>query len=175
MMEDLKLPDELRSYLRKPMGKLFSGEGIEAMKLAKEELGDGNLIVVGDESYRNALKLGLKPKLAVIDYKVKREEIDEYELSGEVRRVKNPAGWITKQLWDAIHEALHSEGEQVVLVEGEEDLAVLPCIIEAEWGDDIIYGQPNEGVVLVHVDDDAKFNAGSIFKVIFSKDEWLKK
>ncbi len=175
MMEDLKLPDELRSYLRKPLGKLFTGEGIEAMEQAKEELGEGNLIVVGDESYRNALKLGLKPKLAVIDFKVKREGIEEYPLKGEIRKVRNPAGWITKQLWDAIHEAMNSEGEQVVLVEGEEDLAVLPCIIEADWGDDIIYGQPNEGVVLIHVDDDAKFSAGSIFKVILSKDEWLKK
>ena len=147
-MEDLKLPDELRSYLRKPMGKLFTGEGLEAMEQAKRELGDGNLIVVGDESYRNALKLGLKPKLAVVDFKVKREEIGEYELKGEVRRVKNPAGWITKQLWDAIHEALNSEGEQVVLVDGEEDLAVLPCIIEAEWGDDIYTGSQMRALCL---------------------------
>ncbi len=174
-MEDLKIPEELRSYLRKPMGKLFRGDGIEAMEAAKEELGKGSLIVVGDESYRNALKLGLKPKLAVVDYRVKREGIAEYELRGEIRRVENPAGWITKQLWDAIHEALQSEGEQVVLVEGEEDLAVLPCIIEAEWGDDILYGQPDEGVVLVHADDDAKYNAASLFKVILSKDEWIKK
>ncbi|WP_457554527.1 GTP-dependent dephospho-CoA kinase family protein [Candidatus Pyrohabitans sp.] len=173
-MKDLKLPDELRSYLRKPLGELFTGAGIEAMEQAKQKLGKGSLIVVGDESYRNALKLGLKPKLAVVDFRVKREGIEEYALEGEVRKVRNPPGWITRELWDAIHEALNSEGEQVILVEGEEDLAVLPCIIEAEWGDDIIYGQPGEGVVLIHVDDDAKFNAGSIFKVILSRDEWSR-
>jgi uncharacterized protein (UPF0218 family) len=38
-------------------------------------------------------------------------------------------------------------------VDGEEDLAVLPCLLNSPKDAFILYGQPNEGVVLVKVDE----------------------
>jgi len=37
-------------------------------------------------------------------------------------------------------------------VDGEEDLAVIPCVLMAPEGSLILYGQPGEGVVLVETD-----------------------
>ncbi len=172
-MRDLRLPEELRSYLRKPLGRLLPGE--KAAREAVAGVPGERLIVVGDVSYRAALEAGVKPKLAVVDFRVKRQEIEEYELQGRVRKVRNPPGWVTKELWDAVHEALGEEGEHVILVEGEDDLAVLPCVVEAEWGDSVVYGQPDEGAVLVEVDEEAKMKVGSVLKLMLTHDEWRRR
>ncbi len=172
-MKDLKLPEELRGYLRKPLGRLVEGEDA-ASRLVAEIPGE-RLIVVGDVSYRAALEAGVKPKLAVVDFRVKRQEIEEYELQGRVLRVTNPPGWVTAELWDAVHEALGSEGEHVVVVDGEDDLAVLPCVIEADWGYSVVYGQPDQGAVLVEVDDEAKMRVGSVLKLMLTQDEWRRR
>ncbi len=38
------------------------------------------------------------------------------------------------------------------MVDGEEDLAVLPCVLTAPPESVVLYGQPGEGVVLCEVD-----------------------
>jgi len=56
---------------------------------------------------------------------------------------------------DAIIKAyeLNKTGNKVlIVVDGEEDLAVLPCVITAPPGTVVLYGQPGEGVVLCEVD-----------------------
>lgn len=40
----------------------------------------------------------------------------------------------------------------MILVDGEEDLAVLPCILTAPSGSLVLYGQPGEGLVVCEVD-----------------------
>lgn len=68
----------------------------------------------------------------------------------------NPAGTITDDLWETISKALElsNNGEcYVIEVKGEEDLAVLPCILMANPETTILYGQPNEGLVLLKVSD----------------------
>ena len=71
-------------------------------------------------------------------------------------KADNPAGYITDDLWETIGQALElsNSGEcYVIEVVGEEDLAVLPCIIMANPETTILYGQPNEGLVLLKVSD----------------------
>ena len=68
----------------------------------------------------------------------------------------NPAGTITDDLWETIGKALElsNSGEcYVIEVAGEEDLAVLPCILMTNPETTILYGQPNEGLVLLKVSD----------------------
>ncbi|TOF02143.1 DUF359 domain-containing protein, partial [Vibrio parahaemolyticus] len=61
----------------------------------------------------------------------------------------NPPGTITEELLDAIIKAyeINKTGNKVlIVVDGEEDLAVLPCVITAPPGTVVLYGQPGEGV-----------------------------
>lgn len=168
MMRDLLIPKELRSIFKKPFGTLYAGNGLEAAEKVKEELKDEKLIIVGDVTLKNMLAVGVKPSLAIIDLKTKREIKEVQELGGSVVEARNPAGMISKELWDRIHEAVEKPGT-LILVDGEEDLAVLPCVIEADWDTVILYGQPDEGIVLVRVDEEKKLEAGMILKVLLSE------
>ncbi|MDO5845207.1 MAG: DUF359 domain-containing protein, partial [Methanocorpusculum sp.] len=67
----------------------------------------------------------------------------------------NPAGTITEELVTALKKAV-SISPSVVVVEGEEDLAVLPLVELIADGDYIIYGQPDEGVVLCEAGDELR-------------------
>ncbi len=63
--------------------------------------------------------------------------------------MKNPQGMITAQLWESIRESI--DDGNIIVVEGEEDLAVIPCILEADWDDVVVYGQPDEGIVFINI------------------------
>ena len=71
-------------------------------------------------------------------------------------KTDNPAGFLTDDLWETIGQALElsNTGEcYVIEVAGEEDLAVLPCILMANPETTILYGQPNEGLVVLKARD----------------------
>jgi len=70
-----------------------------------------------------------------------------------------PAGYIIEDLTEKVFEAVNSalEGSNVrIYVKGEEDLAVMPLVALLPNGSVILYGQPNEGVVRVDVNDERK-------------------
>lgn len=167
-MRDLVIPREFRSLFKKPFGQLFRGDGLEAARKVKKELRDERVIVVGDVTLRNMLALGVKPDLAILDLRTEREKQEKQTLEGRVVKVRNPAGTITEELWESVHEAVEKPGT-TILVDGEEDLAVLPCILEADWDTVILYGQPGEGIVLVRVNEEKKLEAGMILKVLLNR------
>ncbi|MEE8168294.1 MAG: DUF359 domain-containing protein [Candidatus Hydrothermarchaeales archaeon] len=164
-MKDLRVPEELRGLFKKPFGELYSGQGLKPAQDIKAVLKDERIIVVGDVTLRNVLAIGLKPSLAIVDLKTKRDR--EMLLGGKAIKVRNSPGMITQELWNSIHENIDKE-DVTILVDGEEDLAVLPCILEAEWDAIILYGQPNEGIVLVKVDEDKKLKASMLLKMLSS-------
>ncbi|HYY92167.1 MAG TPA: DUF359 domain-containing protein, partial [Candidatus Dormibacteraeota bacterium] len=63
--------------------------------------------------------------------------------------------------WDAIRQAMR-EHDVVILVDGEEDLLTLPCIVESADNSLILYGQPSEGLVVVTASPNVKKEAGQI-------------
>jgi hypothetical protein len=46
-----------------------------------------------------------------------------------------------------------------IVVDGEEDLAVIPLVLTARDGAVVLYGQPREGIVLRIVDSEARNTA----------------
>ena len=146
-----KLNEQLRKDLKVPMGLV-----------TKQVPFDGRLITVGDVCSADALRLGRTPVLMIYDKREKRmpakeEDIALIEKTGSrAIHVKNRAGEITQEADDAIKLALGTDDNWRILVDGEEDLLVLPCIKHAENGVKVGYGQPDEGVVILTVDDKLK-------------------
>jgi hypothetical protein len=63
------------------------------------------------------------------------------------------------ELFWAIEKAFKMAGKKTILVEGEEDLAVLPVLLISPLGFSVFYGQPNEGLVKIQVSEENKEKA----------------
>jgi len=142
----LTLPESLRLTLKKPLGGFITD-----LSSIKNRI----VVCVGDQASKDVLSYGLKPKLCVYDGRIKRKVV---EIPSEIKnydareiKVKNPAGTLTKEVFQAVEEALKSEASCKMLVEGEEDLVTLVAVKYAPSGSVVLYGQPNEGLVAVEV------------------------
>jgi len=156
----LNLPVSMRAELKKPLGKLLAGPPSETVNLLKRVLKQKKppyFAVVGDFTSKNVLDAGLEPDLVVVDNRVMRSEVPPVDL-GERQRITvfNQAGTVESSAWSAIEEAVILKSRASVIVEGEEDLLVLPLISLTPIGSLIVYGQPREGMVVVEVTEKMK-------------------
>ncbi|MDE1821142.1 MAG: DUF359 domain-containing protein [Euryarchaeota archaeon] len=160
---DLYLRPEQRALLARPLGPVLPTDEARA-RLARTT----NFVACGDVVSVNAMKWGFTPFAAVVDGHTLREtttEITELGPLGAKREIwtKNPAGQVTEELQRAVRE-LVSGGGGLLVVEGEEDLAVLPLVRELPLGSTVIYGQPGAGVCFLAVDDATKERVRTILE-----------
>jgi len=155
----LKLTNELRAGLKLPLGELLKGTPdqnmrrvLEAVKREKPK----RVVCVGDVVSRNAIKAGVPVDVRVIDNRIMRKNAEPTKLQAKrILYVKNPPGMLDLTAWQALSEAIE-RGDSLMVVEGEEDLLTLAAIVEAPVMSIVIYGQPEEGIVVVRVDEKKK-------------------
>lgn len=160
----LKLPENLRAELAKPHGKLYRGSGVELLKKIDEAKECTILSCVGDLVSIYALEAKLDPKMIIVDGKTVREDIGFDRLESLTStyiglKTYNPAGYITCNLVKTLKKAVEiakTNKKVKVIVEGEEDLAVLPLGLLLPNTSLILYGQPGEGVVAVQINKEKK-------------------
>lgn len=141
------LSEELRASLKKPLGD----EGTFDSLLPRME--GKKIIAVGDQAVYSLLARGIRPHIAVFDFKTMRgpvaegvrERIEKEYPSPE--RIENPAGTISEELFIAAPRLMRNGGS--LLIDGEEDLAAIPFIHLLKKGYAVLYGQPGTGCVLV--------------------------
>jgi len=154
------LPVTMRAELKRPLGHLFRGQPAETVLKLKEFLKNREpplFAVVGDFTAENILAASLKPDIVVVDHRIMRITVDP--LDHGTRRIintENAQGTVDAEAWDALEEAVTLKSETTVIVEGEEDLLVLPLISLMPLGSVIVYGQPREGMVVVEVSEEMK-------------------
>ena len=150
----LILPEEHRKIFKDPFGTLH-----REIKDILTVLSRSPVYTVGDVVTHNLQKAGITPVVAVVDGYTMRSPCKKVPTaSGECIRVKNPAGSLTDELVAAINHAV-AHPPATIIVDGEEDLAVIPMVIAAPIGSIVLYGQPHEGVVLRTVTPDAQATA----------------
>ncbi len=145
--KDLEIPENFRNVFSREPDVLITKES--QIEFFQEKI----LITVGDMVTRTALKFNMIPKLSIIDMKTKRNEMmeDVPDRWDRVLNVKNPAGKITVGLWEAVEDSMKFKGKTLIRVDGEEDLASLPCIYFSPDGAIVIYGVPNKGIAVYEV------------------------
>lgn len=150
----LILPEEHRKLFQEPFGDLYPDIDEIVPKIA------GSIIyAVGDVVTHNLQKRGITPAIAVVDGFTMRLPCKKLPVfQGECIRVKNPAGTLTDDLIRALNHAIRYP-PVTVIVDGEEDLAVIPLVIAAPDGAVVLYGQPHKGVVLRTVNNQARETA----------------
>ena len=151
----LELPTSMRGELKDPLGPVYTDT--EALLADAGE----PIVCVGDVVTYHLLKAGRQPDVALVDGKTKRDEVDPEirdAIAGFDRRVSltNPAAGLTAELLEVLAAGVEADSTTLIEVDGEEDLAALPAILAAPEGASVVYGQPDEGMVLTTVDAAAK-------------------
>ncbi|WP_236626996.1 GTP-dependent dephospho-CoA kinase family protein [Palaeococcus pacificus] len=159
----------MREELKEPLGELIKGEIPQPYLESLEKFKSAPyLITVGDVVTENVVNLGLEPNVAIYDYKTEREAyMPKVEGKAIAMTVHNPPATITKALLNAIKKSVEliKRGREVhIKVCGEEDLATIPAVIYAPLGSLVIYGQPNEGVVLIKVTPEKKLRFAKLLR-----------
>ncbi|MEM3638295.1 MAG: DUF359 domain-containing protein [Conexivisphaerales archaeon] len=160
------LPPEVRERLKQPFGRLVPDEQVLAFLQEMKKNQPAMLITVGDMTTRRCEEVGLDPLLEIIDNREKREVVAYRYSPRRTTVVDNPAATITGEAMREIEAALKAHSRSRLVISGEEDLLVLPCILYAQEGAIILYGQPNQGLVAVTVDERAKSAAKDIISAM---------
>ena len=149
----MQLPDDLRDQLKTPLGNLISDNDPNKENIIKKITAESIIITVGDRTTENMLQLGLKPQIQIIDGLEKRNQriVPADDTINTNLSCKNPPGEITEESMQIIQKAFSCESPVRITVDGEEDLLVLPVCIHAPKNSIVIYGQPNEGLVIVTI------------------------
>lgn len=177
MEKNLRVPQKRRKSFATPLDMLIAGTREETIlqveNMFKDFLKSGltlNFYVVGDIVAKDFLAnpfLKSFIKICVIDEKTQRNQIniDFEDFFDEEIELKNPVGTIHKDCWDIFRVSINSNKKTLIkITEGEEDLLILPLILEIpieDQGHFAFYGQPPitdssfvipEGIVIVNVD-----------------------
>ncbi|MBU5690295.1 MAG: DUF359 domain-containing protein [Candidatus Aenigmatarchaeota archaeon] len=157
VLNNYKLPEELRKEFKIAYGQIYS-----SVETAKKQLEGKTIICVGDRISYNAISHGIKPKMIIFDKKEQRKETEIKmrsvleTFSGKTIKARNPASHITAELWNAVKKGFEDVQPVKIMVDGEEDLAFLPVVLEAEVNDVVLYGFFDKGFVLTIVDNNLK-------------------
>ncbi len=149
----MKLPENLRKQLKIPLGDLIKEEDVNKENILSKISPESIVISVGDKTTENMILFGVIPQIQVIDGLEKRNQRN-IPIDKTIRTeltCKNPSGEITEESIQTIQNAFSCERPVRIIVKGEEDLLVIPVCIFAPENSVVMYGQPNEGLVFVHV------------------------
>ena len=161
-MSGRRVPEDKRDIFKEPIGS-----ELKESELIKHH--DTKMITVGDVVSLTVRRNGIRPILSVYDGYTERREMTEFASlveSEEKEVVVNPAGTITDELDDAVRNALTTGNTDLIRVEGEEDLALMPCILHAPEGADIVYGWPGRGMMIVSTDDVTRKRVEELWKMM---------
>lgn len=163
----MHLPENLRSSLKRPLGVLIHDYEVTRSSVSSKIHKDTFVITVGDATTEKMISFGLSPSLQIVDSLEKRNKRDLP--GGYVKTILecvNPAAEITEQSISVIKQAFNMVPPVRIIVSGEEDLLVLPVAVYAPDNSVILYGQPNEGLVLVQVTEEVRNKAKSIMSLM---------
>lgn len=161
----LRMPDNLRPQLQKPLGRIIEAQFVKAALKANK---DNIVITVGDITTQAALVCGVRPALAIIDLQVERrpyQTLEDYAFPRiySILKLKSGPGFIAKEAIEAIEgwsKTIRDRKRTVLVVDGEEDLLTLPSIVHAPVGSILYYGSPPssgvEGLVEVPITEELK-------------------
>ncbi|MEF8835611.1 MAG: DUF359 domain-containing protein [Candidatus Thermoplasmatota archaeon] len=148
---DLRLKEEDREELKRTLGPVVEGE------LPERFIEKNPIITVGDVVTDTLLEQGIRPDVGIVDGKTQRNDYEFREWDEEETiKLKNPPSLIKKEAWTTIKGAIEREEKVMIFVEGEEDMLSLVAIALCPHGGLVIYGVPEEGMVINEVSEDVK-------------------
>ena len=176
---DIHITKDAEILLKEPFGTLFKGPESDhsiAIKKALDSIVENNspIIGVGDVTVKSLQDVDNIANIALIDEKTKRvvwegfSEIDQ-SLYDCVIECQNPPGMLTSSLFESCKIAIDNwtinRLKTLIIVDGEEDLSPLLLHLLAPMNTAILYGQPDQGVVLRITGLDSKSRCQSLINL----------
>ena len=184
----LVLPEALRAAFKEPLGPVFTDAAALLAAAGRPVVAVGDVVtyhllraghepavaVVDGRTKRRAVDAEVATVLgdraaevdadadADADGATSESDGEAPPADGERLDVRNEPGTVSRALVAALAEAVARPGPVTVRVDGEEDLATLPALLAAPPGAAVVYGQPDEGMVLVGVDDATRSRARAL-------------
>ena len=157
----LMMPETMRGELSAPFGTVLTDGNTESIIRGDHE---STVISVGDKTTKRLVENGLVPTLVIIDMQVERqpyiwEKVLWDMLPTNKQEFVSGPGYISTVVVDALMKWAKQPTSMVFVIDGEEDLLVLPAIQTAPNGAVVYYGQPNIGMVRVVVTEATKKRA----------------
>lgn len=159
--KQLVLPQNMRTQLRNPVGKVITDIHESYSFFQKAPM----VITVGDIVSLFLIESDNQADVSLIDLKTRRHELNDkqealLETLAPTFVCTNKPGTIEKEavefISQAINEFLDSGQKQTIKITGEEDLLTLPAILLAPLGTILLYGQYDEGAVIVKITEQKK-------------------
>ena len=154
--------------MKAPLGILVAEDKADKQTIL-EHLGDNYyLVTVGDRTTEKMIGFGLIPSLQIVDGIEKREKRTPLPVSSETTEISvdNPPTEITNQSVQMIKKSFSMDSPVRVTVNGEEDLLVLPVCVYAPDNAIVMYGQPDEGLVIVKVTPEIRNKTQSLLDLM---------
>jgi cytidyltransferase-like protein len=164
---NLLLPLDKRRLFQQPFGHLYPDDSV------LKHLPAERLISVGDVVTRNCLQAAIFPKIALLDLYVQRHKsivaLENIGFKGDEITLfaDNAPGHLDSSLITTLQKAIDSLPSLhniTILVNGEEDLAVLPLVLLLPLSWVVVYGQPDMGVVVLKITLAAKQKAKKLLE-----------
>lgn len=148
----MKLPEKIREQFKTPLGVLLPEDKADKEHVLEFLSDDSYIVTVGDRTTEKMIEFDLIPSLQIVDGQEKRKKRDPPKLENVTTlNCDNPAATIAESSVDLIKKAFTLKPPVRILVNGEEDLLVIPVCLYAPENAIIMYGQPNEGLVIVKI------------------------
>ncbi|MDP8907283.1 MAG: GTP-dependent dephospho-CoA kinase family protein [Thermoproteota archaeon] len=159
--------------LKAPFGILIKEKEIDETKVNQFVERANKIITVGDTTTDRLVGFGHIPDLSVIDNREKRvikSKTTEFQVD-EKMYCENKPGEINADVISLIREITSANfyNKIQIIVKGEEDLVALPLFMYSPDKWTVFYGQPNEGLVVVEVNDTVRERARLIFNKVFTQ------
>ena len=158
-MEVKNLPEKYRDFLKRPFGELITSSKPSLQEINSIIKVPSYMITVGE----NISQLGIKSNIQIIDLMERRTKRKFPNLTwDEKRSITNPPGTLSTESIILLRDLIKQSIDSLIVVDGEEDLLALPSILFAPINAHVLYGQPNEGLVIVSVTESLKVKVYSI-------------
>lgn len=155
---DLVLPESEREAFKEPLGREMEDSELDCI------YAQTRFITVGDVVSLTFRRHGVRPLLSIYDGSTERREMTDFArlVEDEPKEVvSNPAGRITARMAEAVRRGIGGEFD-LIRVDGEEDLAMLPCLLYAEDGTVVVYGMPGRCMMAVTTDGAVRKRAAEL-------------
>lgn len=147
----MRISTPIKTQLKKPLGPVYT-----TLQEIKKISHGHRIIAVGDVCVLALLGLGVRPHIAVFDYRYMRRSLTLLQKQilqrafPQPHHFRNPAGTISDKLIVAAPLLLKKGG--AIRIEGEEDLTALIFLHLADRKTHVVYGQPGVGIVVAKKD-----------------------